>query len=445
MPFISSLFIGAICASTDPVLSPEVTTHLLNITEPKLIFVSEDCIDLIEESIYRADNNYKLIMLQESNKYENVPNIFKRYSDEDAKQFGPVFVEDTSSTACIVFSSGTTGFPKGSCLNHNYLSSNVITKQFIELSDSNKHQDTVLSFTTLYWISGVVISLASYYYGFKRLTCYKFDPETIWGLVGKYNVKILPMSYYHCMEALDTLKVPQPNLNHLVILGGPISQTKQKQYADMLPNAYIINSYSMTEIGSVSINTEYRVPSSGKPVHNGQVIKIVNPETEQPLDLNKTGEIRVKHKFQMNGYYKKNSTGCWDTDGFFKTGVIGYLSNEFDLFVVDRNKEMFKYRSWHVIPKKIEHHILKHTCVTECVVIGVPVEHDDNHAMAIVVLKHNSHVNSEELLKHANNYLDDIHQIRAGIKFVTKDAIPYTTTGKINRLLLKTQILNGRS
>lgn len=138
----------------------------------------------------------------------------------------------------------------------------------------------------------------------------------------------------------------------------------------------------------------------------------------------------------MNGYHNLDSSMAFDEDGFFKTGDVAYYDEEFCFFIVDRIKEMLKYRSWHVAPAMLEEILLTHPVISAAVVVGVPDEEDGEHPMACVILKEGvKNVTQSEIREYVDERVDHRKKLRGGVVFVK--SFPTTATGKISRRLLK--------
>lgn len=214
--------------------------------------------------------------------------------------------------------------------------------------------------------------------------------------------------------------------------------------------------YGMTEIGVVAVNNgSYEPPNVFSLCPKGSVIKvnypyniqnqyylhmfkIVNPENETSMDLNQIGEIRIKGANQLIGYYKMDSKDCWDAQGFFKTGDLGYLDDNYRLHIVDRIKEMIKVDSYRIATAPIEKVLKEHPAVLFPIVVGLcAVGERDERALGVVVLKDGFSASADELLQFANDKLDDLHKIRAGIQFIAETDVPYTVTGKIHRIKVR--------
>lgn len=169
----------------------------------------------------------------------------------------------------------------------------------------------------------------------------------------------------------------------------------------------------------------------------------MDPESGQTLGFNERGELRVKTKCQMNGYYEIDSSTAWDEDGFLKTGDVAYFDEDFCFYIVDRIKELLKFRSWHLVPAVLESVLLQHPAVKEAVVLGVPHEIDGDHALGVVVLKEDAaeDVTGDVLEKFVEERVDDRQRLRAGVRIVER--LHYTPTGKVRRKYMRDLLRAG--
>lgn len=168
---------------------------------------------------------------------------------------------------------------------------------------------------------------------------------------------------------------------------------------------------------------------------------MVHLETEELLGPFQEGELRIKGKLQMTGYYNLDSSEAWDSEGWLKTGDIAYYDEDQCFYVVDRVKEMLKFQSWHVPPVVIENVLLQHPSIKTAVVIGVPHEIDGDHPLAIVILKekHHEKVTLGDIEKYVEERVHDRQRLRGGVRIV--DFIPTTPSGKVKRREIKKMIL----
>lgn len=254
------------------------------------------------------------------------------------------------------------------------------------------------------------------------------------------------------------MQVPRPenfdgsSLKNLLITGGRMPQSTFLEMKKVLAETKVLTCYGQTEAGSITgfnvFNEEDQALARAKPQSCGRPIngiwcKVVDYETEKTLGFNEPGEIRVKSEAIMNGYYKMDSSSAWDSEGWLKTGDLGYYDEDFCFFIIDRIKDIMHYEGYHVPPAVIEKVLLTHPAVKEVLVFGTPHEIYEDLPTALVVLKENAgHVDSEELRNYADERLDNFKKLRGGLKIV--EHLYYTHTKKYRRHYTKQMYLSGK-
>ncbi|EEZ99576.2 uncharacterized protein LOC655644 [Tribolium castaneum] len=446
-PFIASMFLGLKVTSLDPSLSLADTAYLLKQVKPTIIFVVPEALDLIENSIEQAEITCKIVVFGPSDTHQQFEEFLIPNSEEH--DFRPVIVPP-EETAVIFFSSGTTGLPKGICQSHY-----ALLAQAVNVINYGAVTSVSLYYSSLYWISAVLFLTATILSGTARVICKSFDPTQIWKILDKYKVSF---AFLAPSQASEMLKVGRPdNVDTSSLLcvltgGGVFSEKQLLALRDLLPGTYISQGYGQTEVAGVltcfnmndvkdTLRLHYKPSSCGRPIH-GIWYKIVDVETEQNLGPNEQGELRVKTKYAMNGYYNLDSSESFDTDGWLKTGDIVYYDEDHCFYVVDRIKEMLKYKSWHIAPAMLEDILNNHPAIKRSVVIGIPDEEDGDHPMAVVILNPGSEITSEEIEAYVAERVQDRQKLRAGVKFVT--SFPITPSGKIKRREIKQMVLTGQ-
>lgn len=187
IPYIASAFLGIKTAYFDPKVSYLDTVHLLNLIKPKIMFVDMESLPFMERCLNESGVNTEVVVFGESAKYSNFSEYLEFQADED--KFQPVVIDNIKETIIIMFSSGTTGFPKGICLSHYGFLSQCSGRG--RTSWYNTGKAVSLLYTTLYWISAVVTLTKCIIEGNSRVVCEKFDPVNTWKLIEKYKVIIL--------------------------------------------------------------------------------------------------------------------------------------------------------------------------------------------------------------------------------------------------------------
>ncbi|XP_076264000.1 luciferin 4-monooxygenase-like isoform X1 [Rhynchophorus ferrugineus] len=454
VPFIASTFLGLKVASLDPSFTSTDAAYLLKMVKPKIMFIVPEIIGIISRALEEAALETELVIYGDDvdkSIHTAFTDFLEHHQDEEA--FTPVEIDDICETAVIFFSSGTTGLPKGICVNHKALySQGCLIHRYGLL-----HKDSVfLSFPTLYWISTVFHMTSIILVGCARLIVKKFDADQIWYQIDKYKVTYAFLAPFHAYQMIAVGRPDNIDTSSLsvVITGGAIFYAdKIFELRELLPGTFICQAFGLTEVGGVALAFNivrtrdrlllYNNPSScGRPMP-GFLYKVVNLENERTCRANEKGELRIYSEFLLNGYYRQDSSEVFDGDGWLCTGDIVYYDEDACFYIVGRIKEMLKYQSWHVPPAVLEDVIQEHPAVKQVVVVGIPHQTDGEHPLALVVLKdqYKNTDPSRDIEHFVAKRVNDTHKLRGGVKFV--ESFPLTPSGKIKRAYMKEMVLNG--
>ncbi|KAG5877740.1 hypothetical protein JTB14_005975 [Gonioctena quinquepunctata] len=360
VPFIAGIFLGIPVSSLDPHLSVLDTIHLLKQVTPSILFVVPSALELVESSLKAAEIDIEIVVFGESEKHTEFSEFLEHHKDEET--FSPEPVLSLHETAVIFFSSGTTGLPKGIMISYYGLMG-----QADNMIKSGISGTVHLTYASLYWISTVLLLTIMIYEGGARVLCLEFDPEEVWLLLAKYRVTLLFVSPPY---AIDMVKVGRPkglditSLQLFLTGGAPMPENITLKLRNLLPETIVLQAYGQTEVAGPltlfkvndlkeSLYSQYKPKSVGVAV-GGIKFKIVHLDTGKLCGPNEQGELRVKTKFVMNGYYNRDFSESFDDDGWLRTGDIVYYDEDKCFYVVDRIKEMLKYKSWHVAPAILE-------------------------------------------------------------------------------------------
>ncbi|CAH1965957.1 unnamed protein product [Acanthoscelides obtectus] len=183
-------------------------------------------------------------------------------------------------------------------------------------------------------------------------------------------------------------------------------------------------------------------PGSYKPGSVGKLtptveLKIIDSDSKKVLKLNQPGEICVKGPTIMKSYLNDEevSEKDIDSDGFLYTGDLGFISEDGYLFIVDRIKEVIKYKGFQVPPAQLEDRLLKHPGVKEAAVVGKPDAKAGELPTAFVVKQENATVTAQELIDLIAEHFHEDKRLHGGVIFI--DEIPKTATGKLARKALR--------
>ncbi|KAL3275018.1 hypothetical protein HHI36_019790 [Cryptolaemus montrouzieri] len=438
VPYAAGLFIGKIVTALDPEVVPEEKAKMLQKVTPKILFVDENALENIEESLKIANLNIKIVVIGENTNGHRSYNEYLHAPEDDIKEFQPVKLNSNRGTAVIFFSSGTTGVPKGICLSH-----------FSILTNINRFPLPVLIvFSQLNWISYAILVFRAFRNGTARVLMEKFDIEKVWRAVEKYEVTSIFASVF---QVAEFAKVPKPedvdisSLRSLMCGGSKLPPDIFLRLKKLYPTVLTVQVYGLTEIGGLAISFNMRnpihrelqlkKPGSCGTVNDGIWYKIVDPDTEEILGPNQPGELRLKSELGMVGYYNMDSTQEYDSGGWLKTGDIFQYDEDLCFYVVDRIKDFIKYRCWAISSSTLEHVLMSHPAVNKAAVIGIPHDEESDFPMGIVTLEKGCEVDPKSLETYVEERVLDRQRLRAGVK-ILKD-IPITSTGKIQKRILR--------
>ncbi|CAG9794306.1 unnamed protein product [Diatraea saccharalis] len=184
-------------------------------------------------------------------------------------------------------------------------------------------------------------------------------------------------------------------------------------------------------------------PGSVGVVAPGITIKVVDVETRQPLGPNQTGELCIKGPLIMKGYVGIDNKEVFDSEGFFPSGDIGYYDDDKYFFIVDRLKELIKYKGFQVAPAELEGLLLKHEAVRDAGVVGVYDKAAGEVPLAFVVTQPDKKVTEKKLQQYVAERLSNPKHLRGGVRFISE--IPKNPSGKIIRRQLRKMAKEVRS
>ncbi len=353
----------------------------------------------------------------------------------------PVRLDDI---VVLPYSSGTTGLSKGVMLTHQNLVANVV-----QTMDAAKigSEDVIIAVLPFFHIYGMqVLMNTGLTAGATIITMPRFDLEQFLQLHQTHQITrsfvappiVVALAKHPLVDQYDLSSVDQ-------IFSGaaPLSAELADECGSRL-GCEVVQGYGMTELSPVSHLTplgNVKPGSVGVTAPNTQTM-IVDPATGEALGIDQDGEIWVRGPQVMKGYLNNEdaTAATIDADGWLHTGDIGHIDADGHMFVVDRLKELIKYKGFQVPPAELEALLLTHPKVADAAVIGLPDEEAGEIPVGYVVLKADQELSEADLQAFVADQVASYKQVRV-VHFV--DEIPKSPSGKILRRVLRDQATEG--
>jgi long-chain acyl-CoA synthetase len=338
--------------------------------------------------------------------------------------------------ATLMYTSGTTGKPKGAMLTHaNVLANAAMAAELLPLVAGER----VGMLLPLFHVNAQIVTcVVPMMVGCEVAMWERFSASMFWQTVEKLEPVALSAVPTILSAVLHTANAPtgRTSLRYIVCGAAPLSRELLEAFENRF-EIRILEGYGLTESTCVSsLNPYYAVrkPGSiGLPVR-GQQMKILAADGS-PVHDGELGEIVVKGPNVMAGYlHNEQATAATVRDGWLHTGDVGYVDSDGYFFVVDRAKDMIIRGGENIYPREIEEVLYTHPGVLECAVIGVPDEVRGEEVLAVLAPKPGVELDPDQLKAHASERLAAFKVPR---RFEIRPELPKNATGKINKQPLR--------
>lgn len=349
---------------------------------------------------------------------------------------------DPSTDLCVLpYSSGTTGLPKGVMLTHRNVVANLYQCDGMVGFDGFTESDTIIGVLPFFHIYGmVVIMKLALGNGATVVSMPRFDMEGFLTLMQKYKVTVAPLVPPIVLGLAKHPIVANYDLSSLRLvfsgaapLGGELAQEVSERL-----KCPVVQGYGMTEASPVT----HLTPTNG-PIKAGAVglivpnteVKLADLETGAPLPPNQEGEVCIRGPQIMQGYLNRPDATAESIDGeaWYHTGDIGYVDDDGYFYIVDRVKELIKYKGMQVAPAELEALLITHPDIADVAVVPKPDEEAGEIPKAYVVVKEGKEANAEAVMHFVAERVAPHKRVRL-VEFTNE--IPKSASGKILRRML---------
>ena len=427
--FYAVTTVGGVVTTTNPLYTAEELAHQLKDSGARFLLTIPAFLDKAQEAAQEA----------------GIEEVFVFGEAEGATGFGDlvreggavpeVEIDPREDLAVLPYSSGTTGLPKGVMLTHHNLVANITQTLAVEKLDEDEVLIGILPFYHIYGM--VVIMSMALRAGNTIVTMPRFDLEQFLSLIQTHKVTtaylvppiILALAKHPLVDAYDLSTV-----RYVMSGAAPLPEAVAQGCAARL-DCTIKQGYGLTETSPVTHFTPKGMPikvtSIGFPVPNTEV-RIVDVGTEEDLPASEPGEVWIRGPQVMKGYHNRpDATAAMiDAEGWLHTGDVGYVDDDGYFYIIDRVKELIKYKGLQVAPAELESVVQAHPAVADAAVIPSPDDEAGEVPKAFIVLKPGAEATAEEIMDFVAEHVAPYKKVRR-VEFI--DQIPKVPSGKILR------------
>jgi acyl-CoA synthetase (AMP-forming)/AMP-acid ligase II len=414
---------GAVCTTINPIYTVDELTFQLEHSGARALLASPDVLDRAREAAGRAG--------------VGDVRVIDELLDGSARAAPREAAVDPDDLVALPYSSGTTGLPKGVMLTHRNLVANILqsTAQQPVTAD-----DTLVGVLPLFHIYGLsVVMNAVLRNGATLVTMPRFDLDAYLGLVQEHRATKAHLVPPIVLALAKSPVVERYDLSSLELVNSgaaPLSAELQQAAAERV-GCPVVQGYGMTESSPVTHVTpldpeRHRLGSIGPPVPSTEC-RIVDVAGGEELGPGEEGEVCVRGPQVMRGYLDdpEATAATIDEDGWLHTGDVGRADDDGYVVLVDRVKELIKYKGYQVAPAELEAVLVEHPAVAEAAVVGRPDEEAGEVPKAFVALA--GEATDEEIMAFVAERVAPYKRLRA---LEVVDEIPKSPSGKILRRVL---------
>ncbi|MCP2338044.1 long-chain-fatty-acid--CoA ligase [Actinomadura rupiterrae] len=431
--------IGAVLVPVNYRLAPDEVAFIVGNARARVFLVGPEFVSMLDALEGRLEHTSKTLVIGPD--YEEWLASAPDASPAHEARPSDVFVQ--------LYSSGTTGLPKGVLLTHeNFITALPLTQELWGLDDS-----TVLMVAMpQYHVAGTVLTVCTVYDGLTGVIGREPDPLLIARAIERHKVThifLVPALLRFFRLVPEVAECDMSSLRLLLYGASPISEDVLRGAMEMLPGTEFMQVYGLTETtGAITyLPSADHEPGSGRLRSAGIPypaceLRIADPATLEELPPGQVGEILCRTPQNMLGYWDlpDATSAALLPDGFFRTGDAGYLDEDGYLYIHDRVKDMIISGGENIYPAEVENVLMHHPKVTDCAVIGVPDPKWGETPKALVVAS--GEVSPSDLVDFCRARLAHF-KCPTSVEF--RDAIPRNPTGKILKRDLRAPYWEGQS
>ncbi|MFC4024074.1 long-chain fatty acid--CoA ligase [Oceanobacillus longus] len=417
-------------------LGPSEVKYIIDNSDTKVLVIDHDYVDMIESIKDDLDKVEKVVVIGA----DTVQDGYIKYeSIFDAELTYQPCEDLTDNDACyIVYTSGTTGRPKGAVLSHKNICVNMMNMVIDTKSDIG---DSQLICVPQFHIAGLLLTMYTCLTSGKTVIHQDFDPVNVLNTVEEeaLNVLFLVPAMWNFLFQVPTIDDYNLSSVKRTITGAAIIPLEvKKRILQTFPNAIFFDNFGQSETTATATSNSgedalRKNDSVGKPYMNVEV-RVVD-ENMNDVPVGEVGEIVYRGPIVMKEYYKnKEATKEAFEGGWFHSGDLVRMDEEGFIYVVDRKKDMVISGGENIYPAEIEATLYEMPEIMECAVIGVPDKDWGESVKAVVVTKPDHSLTEQQVIDHCKQHLASYKKPKI-VEFV--DALPRNASGKVLKFVMQ--------
>jgi len=439
--FEATAKVGGTVTPINPAYRSEEVEYQLNDSEARVLIVHEDRVPLVEE--IRANlKTVRHILVIGGEPPAGMLSWEAVVRDHPATRPPEVEIDLDRDLIALPYSSGTTGLPKGVMLSHRNLVCNHLQ---CTSAARMAERDVLLLFLPFYHIYGSMLMGGAVASGATLCIMERFDAITALTLTERYKVTLfyaVPPVLLALSQLPELKRFDLSSVRYVMSGAAPlppeVARRVQEQIGILVLQGYgLTEAAPLTHLNPVDTPELVRADSVGWPVSDLEQRIVDADDAAKVLGPDEVGELIVRGPQVMQGYWKApEETARALRDGWLHTGDIARIDADDYVYIVDRKKEMIKYKGFGIAPAELEAVLHEHPGVADCAVVPRLDPEAGEIPRAFVVRKTDASVSETELMRFVAGRVATYKQVRA-VTFI--DAIPKNPSGKILRRLLKEQ------
>ena len=433
--YYAALRLGAIAVSVSTRLAPAEIAYVVEDCEPVALVAFDETIASLQDELAR--HSVRLVATCQRGASADGATLAA-----EAPTYPDWVAADPDEAALILYTSGTTGFPKGATLSHANVRSNVAA--FNHLCDMQPADRMLLAVPLFHCFGQNALLNSALNVGATLIMQQAFDPNETRSLIRGEGVTQLygvPMMFQLLSECCSQEDLASVRYCFSAAAPLPIQVADQWQQKFGLP---IYEGYGLTETSPFATYNHRvkHVPGAiGTPI-DAVEIKIIDPDSEQDVAVGEVGEIVIRGPNVMLGYWNRpDDTAAAIKGGWFHSGDLGRLDDQGFLYIVDRVKDMITVGGLKVFPAEVERVLRQCPGVDDVAVVGAPDAVFGEQVVAFVVAANGKSAEIADVVRqHAKSHLG-VYKLPRQIRFV--DQLPRNPSGKILKTELRALAATG--